>query len=274
MDGQQRTDRMVGWLPSDAEEQLELGWSVISHAFKQKWQDGQTEIEALKAENERLVKMLEKADDRSSALEEQLQRANDKSSQLVSENQNLVYTIKRLQKDVQRLENLKKVVLSQIQEDTDTIAFPASNTLRAVAAQTAQAQGGHTHTVMPSGHTNQHFVMSKPAESHMPATISAPLPAGAGRSGNGRSQPEMYPPTSQTATGAAETVAAVDGKEFFRVARSALSYESFNRFLSVIRQLNNRELSRDATLEHAKGIFGKDQPELLESFRMLLMRHM
>lgn len=64
----------------------------------------------------------------------------------------------------------------------------------------------------------------------------------------------------------------VDGKEFFRQARSRLSYEQFSAFLANIKDLNARKQSREETLRKAEEIFGIDNKDLYLSFQGLLNR--
>ncbi|KAL3508264.1 hypothetical protein ACH5RR_027665 [Cinchona calisaya] len=65
----------------------------------------------------------------------------------------------------------------------------------------------------------------------------------------------------------------IDGKEFFRQARSRLSYEQFSAFLSNIKELNAQKQSREETLRKAEHIFGMDNKDLYLSFQGLLNRN-
>eukprot|EP00971_Amphidinium_carterae_P099135 1960387-Amphidinium_carterae.1 len=65
----------------------------------------------------------------------------------------------------------------------------------------------------------------------------------------------------------------VDGKAFFRTARSRLSYEAFNQFLASIKRLNNQQQSREDTLDEARLIFGVENQDLYRDFESLLNRH-
>ncbi|CAI9088005.1 OLC1v1022232C1 [Oldenlandia corymbosa var. corymbosa] len=66
----------------------------------------------------------------------------------------------------------------------------------------------------------------------------------------------------------------IDGKEFFRQARSRLSYEQFSAFLANIKELNAQKQSREETLRKAEEIFGMDNKDLYLSFQGLLNRNM
>ncbi|MCE3215760.1 hypothetical protein HAX54_003386 [Datura stramonium] len=63
-----------------------------------------------------------------------------------------------------------------------------------------------------------------------------------------------------------------DGKEFFRQARSRLSYEQFSAFLTNIKELNAQKQSREETLKKAEEIFGMDNKDLYLSFQGMLNR--
>ncbi|GMH13379.1 hypothetical protein Nepgr_015220 [Nepenthes gracilis] len=65
----------------------------------------------------------------------------------------------------------------------------------------------------------------------------------------------------------------IDGKEFFRQARSRLSYEQFSAFLANIKELNAQKQSREETLKKAEEIFGADNKDLYLLFQGLLNRN-
>ncbi|KAL2495747.1 hypothetical protein Fot_39504 [Forsythia ovata] len=65
----------------------------------------------------------------------------------------------------------------------------------------------------------------------------------------------------------------IDGKEFFRQARSRLSLEQFSAFLSNVKELNAQKQSREETLRKAEEIFGVDNKDLYLSFQGLLNRN-
>lgn len=65
----------------------------------------------------------------------------------------------------------------------------------------------------------------------------------------------------------------IDGKEFFRQARSRLSLEQFSAFLANIKELNAQRQSREVTLRKAEEIFGTDNKDLYVSFQGLLNRN-
>eukprot|EP00252_Welwitschia_mirabilis_P023194 TRINITY_DN6508_c0_g1_i4.p1 TRINITY_DN6508_c0_g1~~TRINITY_DN6508_c0_g1_i4.p1 ORF type:complete len:186 (-),score=32.94 TRINITY_DN6508_c0_g1_i4:196-753(-) len=66
----------------------------------------------------------------------------------------------------------------------------------------------------------------------------------------------------------------VDGKEFFRQARSRLSIEQFSAFLANIKELNAHRQNKEETLRKAQEIFGSENKDLYIAFEGLLSRHL
>ncbi|KAA3485326.1 PH-response transcription factor pacC/RIM101 isoform 2 [Gossypium australe] len=64
----------------------------------------------------------------------------------------------------------------------------------------------------------------------------------------------------------------VDGKEFFRQARSRLSYEQFGAFLSNVKEFNSHKQTKEETLRKANEIFGSDNRDLYAIFEGLINR--
>ncbi|KFH01434.1 hypothetical protein TGVAND_265420B, partial [Toxoplasma gondii VAND] len=65
----------------------------------------------------------------------------------------------------------------------------------------------------------------------------------------------------------------VDGKVFFRNARSRMSYENFNLFLANIKKLNSHQQDREETLRNAQRLFGEANRDLFEEFKVMINRH-
>ncbi|KAL6652031.1 hypothetical protein ACP70R_010956 [Stipagrostis hirtigluma subsp. patula] len=65
----------------------------------------------------------------------------------------------------------------------------------------------------------------------------------------------------------------IDGKEFFRQARTRLSYEQFGAFLANIKEFNAQKQSREDTLSKAEEIFGTEHKDLYISFQNMLNRN-
>ncbi|KAK9844816.1 hypothetical protein WJX74_007212 [Apatococcus lobatus] len=66
----------------------------------------------------------------------------------------------------------------------------------------------------------------------------------------------------------------IDGREFFRLARSRLSAQRFGQFLQAIKELNSGAKTREQTLHQAKELFGTSEADLYGSFEELLNQHL
>ncbi|KAI9136273.1 hypothetical protein BKA69DRAFT_182176 [Paraphysoderma sedebokerense] len=64
---------------------------------------------------------------------------------------------------------------------------------------------------------------------------------------------------------------AVDGREFFRIARQTLSYDEFTILLWNVKAYNNREQTRQKTIENLNILLGTKHKSLFERFEKLLM---
>lgn len=89
------------------------------------------------------------------------------------------------------------------------------------------------------------------------------------------SMPSRYPSSQQisAASSPPRRTPQIDGKEFFRQARTRLSYEQFGTFLASIKELNAHRKSRQETLAKAEEIFGAENKDLYLSFQRLLNRN-
>lgn len=250
-------------LPQDHEDQMQLGIRIITSAFQNKMHSLEKEITGLRQTSEEQRSNVALLQKKNSALEVELVESHQRSQQLAEENKELFKTVGSLQKQIGRLEHLKRAVLSSIQDDQekeaelgDTRVLMNEEFLLGATPLTS-AELGYRPTPQPS--------RTRPSSppSHLPQAMTydghrAPAP--------------LEPLTSQVASpGAGSPV--VDGKQFFRQARSRLSYEAFNLFLASIKRLNNQQQSREDTLEEARRIFGPELQDLYKDFEALLNRH-
>jgi hypothetical protein len=68
----------------------------------------------------------------------------------------------------------------------------------------------------------------------------------------------------------AETI--VDGRDFFRRAKSILSYDQFTALLSNVKAYNTREQSRVRTLQNVYDGVAESHPQMYTEFEKLLTR--
>ncbi|KAJ1622117.1 hypothetical protein T492DRAFT_846563 [Pavlovales sp. CCMP2436] len=207
-------------------------------------------------------------------------------SVLESDKQQLELTCRALQKELTKLDSFKQSIISSIRDDSP-YAPPGLSAASGLAPSASAAR-----LLSPQAASN----LSSTYNSYRnPGSASAPPPGPLGYSPyasgasaapyayGGSAPPPAAPyarssPTSPIASQLGGPsgnggAAYVDGKDFFRLARTRLSYEQFNSFLANIKSLNDHTQSRDVTLEQARSIFGSGNEDLFASFRSLLSHH-
>lgn len=255
---------LVALLPTDPDQQLELAHRLASLAFTSKAAQLEAENAQLRQsvmQRQSQIKALER---RVTNLELEVNEAQEKARQsleeqtkLVGEKNALINTVKKLNRDLAKLDNFKRNLLQTLQDDEDV-----KDQLAAGADYTSDRL---VSSVLSSVHAE-----SPAPTAAVPATPASAAPdAGA----NVGLSPSMYatPGSGASPDGAG---ARVDGKEFFRQARARLQYEQFSQFLQNIKELNAHKQDRDQTLARAKEIFGSDNADLYQAFEALLSRHL
>jgi hypothetical protein len=81
---------------------------------------------------------------------------------------------------------------------------------------------------------------------------------------------ESKTPQQASITNTAASTGTIDGRQFFRQAKSVLSYDEFTNLLWNVKAYNNRDQSRSQTLENVHASIGKKYPELHMEFQSLL----
>ncbi|BAM40864.1 conserved hypothetical protein [Theileria orientalis strain Shintoku] len=244
----------LSWLPNDADEQLALGFRVVSNAYKTRVSGLESELRSMRtlvSEKTEHVAVLQK---KYSTLEDQLVQLNQRANQLTEENKNLVNTVKKLQRDLDRLENLKKMVLSSFKDDlnesdTNNRFYGLDEMVNSVVPRTGLGMRNDYATLQEY---NTNAAGDGFLKNHAYSSTPKPLQ-------------DTPLPTAQRES--------VDGRQFFKNAKNILHPDDFASFLSTIKKFNAQLLTRDETLAHAKQVFGEDS-RAFEDFRQLIMpRH-
>eukprot|EP00388_Colpodella_angusta_P008236 GDKJ01022664.1.p1 GENE.GDKJ01022664.1~~GDKJ01022664.1.p1 ORF type:complete len:246 (-),score=53.31 GDKJ01022664.1:119-856(-) len=238
-----------GGLPADADEQMAVGLRIIENAHRNRVESLLNELKALRSSVEEKTTALTSSQRRNNVLESELIEHKQKQTQLLDENAKLLTTIKRLQKDVTRLEAVRQAVLSSIngepQDGPVTDIYKSDDYLRSSAPVTMRE-------------------LQIENDSYNQARLSPARSNVNGHSSNFRAAPN----SAAMASGGDD-----DAREFFKMARSVLTSECFRVFLDHIKRLNAHETTRDETLMAADRLFGDSHPELLGQFKILLDRH-
>lgn len=238
-------------LPQDHEDQMQLGMRIVQNAFTNKVQALEQEISRLRFTNEEQRANVTALQKKTSALEVELVESHQRSQQLAEENKELFKTVGSLRKQIGRLEHLKAAVMSSIQDDAEK-----------------EAENGETRALM----NEEYLRNAAPLTSHSMGFQAAPpmysSPGFAPTSTPGGMGMDYRQPGMMTS----QPSPVVDGKEFFRHARSQLSHEVFNQFLQSIKRLNSQQQSREETLDETRRLFGPENQTLYQDFEALLNR--
>jgi len=250
-------------LPENHDDQLQLGFRMIQNAFTSKVNSLDQEIRTYRLTCEQQKNQALGLQRKHSALEVELVEGHQRSQQLGEENKELFRTVQQLRHQLARLDGLKKTLqdsvadhqLADVEQDDRSVYLRDEYirgvtplTLAAVQSENAQAVGYPAPPALTSAFSPEHHRRPSPGSHH---------PVGS---------------SMQTPAEAASSAPAVDGRQFFRMARSVLSYEAFNEFLANIKRLNNQQQSHEETLAQAAQIFGYENQNLYAEFESLLSR--
>eukprot|EP00775_Hariotina_reticulata_P011708 gene11708-11853_t len=264
-------------LPTDGFLQLELAHKICCHAYTQQVSRLESEAQHMHStltQNQHVIKSLER---RVAAMETEMQEHQQTARQslteqhkLIAEKNALIETVKRLNREVAKLEHFKRNLLQQLQDDAENDGSSLAPSLAAVDLTTERlvTEQHNINSILGPGAAR--FASPPPAARAAAGRGVVGSAGGAGSVAGLAAAAGSY--TSEG--GGARTSPRVDGKEFFRQARARLSYEQFSQFLVAIKELNAGRASRENTLTAARGLFGSHNDDLYGLFESLIMRHL
>ncbi|KAK9868234.1 hypothetical protein WJX84_001744 [Apatococcus fuscideae] len=247
-------------LPMDPYEQLKLAHQICCFAFSQK-------VGTLEADNRhhkqglaQRMSTIKTLESRVTSLQldlqdsqSQAQQMQEEAGRLSQEKAALLTTVQSLKADNDRLRAFKRKLLHSLQNDSERGDSFLADEEWAMATSSPVAHRG------PS---------SVPFSQALPALTSGPAAASMGwASGSPAHAAGMQRQPSQTPT-------TIDGREFFRLARSRLAAPRFGQFLQAIKELNSGAKTREQTLQQARDLFGTSEADLYASFEELLNQHL
>eukprot|EP00746_Dinoflagellata_sp_MGD_P167587 gnl/MRDRNA2_/MRDRNA2_98335_c0_seq1.p1 gnl/MRDRNA2_/MRDRNA2_98335_c0~~gnl/MRDRNA2_/MRDRNA2_98335_c0_seq1.p1 ORF type:complete len:259 (-),score=58.30 gnl/MRDRNA2_/MRDRNA2_98335_c0_seq1:194-970(-) len=248
----------TGMLPEQHEDQLALGFRIIQNSFKNKVHGLEQETKGFRIANEEQKHMSSGLQRKNSALEVELVESHQRTQQLAEENKELFKTVQQLRKRIGNLDDLKKKLQLSMQDELSSEAGADSTNMYLNDDYLRGSMPATLASMSSDGLMPQRI--AQPATSPMMYTYEAsPFPQ------------QMHAPAPAPAPVAANQPA-VEGKQFFRMARSQLSYEAFNEFLANIKRLNNQQQTRAETLQVARDIFGPQLEHLYFDFEQLLSK--
>merc|ERR1711988_295844 len=117
-------DSVLASLPADAEQQLEVGLHVLRHAFRKKVKEIETDNANMRQfgkEKQNQVVMLEqKVASLESVVDDMTRRAKElaaENARVASERDTLAENVKKLTRDMKRLDHFKRSILNTIETD-------------------------------------------------------------------------------------------------------------------------------------------------------------
>ncbi|CAL4900707.1 unnamed protein product [Urochloa decumbens] len=311
---------LLAALPSDPFAQLDVARRITSIALSSRV--GRLEAEAARlsaqlaerdAEAEDLRERVEQLDAALAVATGRLRRVEEEKETLARENASLSNTVRKLNRDVAKLEVFKKTLMQSLNEDdgSDSTAPRAS----VAASPNFSSAPSDEDSALQSSKSSQfsETTSSVSEESSQVAPDAPRLPRPQFFLPSYNSTPRITPPGSPPRGGYASVSASpprrhsisitsknvfndrssgysghysspfdassqtgrtrVDGKEFFRQVRNRLSYEQFGAFLANVKELNANRQTREDTLRKADEIFGPENKDMYTIFESLITRN-
>ncbi|CAH9053032.1 unnamed protein product [Cuscuta epithymum] len=298
------SDEVLSVIPTDPYEQLDLARKITSMAIASRVTKLESEVGRLRGMLHDKDRAIVELEDKVSHLEQSYQESElrlkitrEDNMKLLKERDTLALTAKKLGRDLEKLELFKRQLMQSLSEDNSTQSEAVDiGTYDQLAAKSLSPKASKqsiqrfsvtpyiTPRLTPTGTPKVASASVSPRR--YSAAESPHIASGATSPTNshyeGRGSMSSFFPSSQQSSAAnspprsrptSGQTPRIDGKEFFRQARSRLSYEQFSAFLANIKELNAHKQSREETLRKAEDIFGKDNKDLYTLFQGLLNRN-
>ncbi|XP_010938868.1 uncharacterized protein At4g15545 isoform X2 [Elaeis guineensis] len=312
-------EAVLSVIPSDPFEQLDVARKITSIALASRLSKLESEASRLRqrlAEKDDIVAELrakvETLDASLADVSDRLARADEEKETLLNENASLSNTIKKLNRDVSKLEIFKKTLMRSLQEEEESPQVGAPRVVPEKMTDTASfstgSLGEDKDAALPplkSSSVQNQFSDTASSISEDGSKQGKPYMLLTSRGSTPRFTPPDSPPRRHSISfsttrnlfderssifssmpsshhnsfsspfdmGAQTGRTRVDGKEFFRQVRSRLSYEQFSAFLANVKELNAHKQTREETLQKADEIFGPDNRDLYTIFEGLITRN-
>ena len=231
----------TNWLPESEDERIHLGFKVIQDAYRSKVQGLENDVRALRAATEEYKQALSALQKKSGITERELVEAHQRNFQMQEENKTLAASNRALHRQLEKQRKMQQTLAEALES----------------AAQDDDSPTGYDNTGSPDTSFTSRLTQPPPTRGYFPAPVAPAAPSVAAS----RQSPPL------------DTNSGVDGKTFFRTARSRLSYEGFNSFLGAIKRLNSHQSSKEDVVLEAKKIFGTENGDLMADFLQLINRH-
>ncbi|XP_038685059.1 uncharacterized protein At4g15545-like isoform X2 [Tripterygium wilfordii] len=296
-------DEILAVIPTDPYDQLDLARKITSMAIVSRVTKLEAETGRMRQDLFEKDRVISDMEEKVSRLQNAYQEADSKLKIMVDENMklskerdSLAVTAKKLSRDLSKLESFKRQLMQSLNDDNSYQAETVDIGTCDQAVPKAYPDKASRHVVQ---HSVSPYITPRLTPTGTPkifSTNGSPSAYSAAAtpqrtSGttsptktqyDGRTAVSAWYPSSQQSSAANSPphgrslpgrTPRIDGKEFFRRARSCLSYEQFSAFLANIKELNAQKQTREETLRKAEEIFGTDNKDLYLSFQGLLNRN-
>ncbi|KAF3666828.1 putative myb-related protein Zm1-like [Capsicum annuum] len=321
------SDEILAVIPTDPYDQLDVARKITSMAIASRVNKLEMEMERLCEKVNEKDRVIVELQDKVSQLEKACHEAElrlkftcEDNMKLTKERDSLAMTVKKMSRDLAKLETFKRQLVQSLSDDNSSQAETVDigtydqSTHKAYSVKEEVNSYGVHHSF--SGSTDStvinddaskralqrfsmtpNYITPRLTPTGTPKIVSTSVSprrysvaespqriSGANsptsRQYDGRGSMSSFFPSSQQSSAANSPPKGrplpgqtrIDGKEFFRQARSRLSYEQFSAFLTNIKELNAQKQSREETLRKAEEIFGMENKDLYLSFQGLLNR--
>lgn len=233
------------------------------------------ERDALKEQCAEMKLRSKQLERRVTSMEDELHDAADKASmameerdKLVAEKTALINTVKKLNREVAKLDAFKRNLAQTLADDGEDAAGAGDAAGERLVTSVLASAEANENRFDRFGERGSRYGGSQTSE-RSPERISR-------RSSAAVSPAPTASPLGEAngGDGAPANDRKVDGKAFFREARARLSYEHFSDFLQNIKELNAHKQTRAETLARADDIFGESNKDLFRTFESLLVKHL
>ncbi|XP_019439742.1 PREDICTED: uncharacterized protein At4g15545-like isoform X6 [Lupinus angustifolius] len=312
-------EELVQVLPSDPFEQLDLARKIMSVALATRVNALQSESSILSAElankDATVAELQSEVDSLYAAIseaEERFAKAEEEKERLVTENASLSNTVRKLTRDVSKLQVFKRTLMQSFQEEeensggavaaklqsqtsiTSSTFHPEDNDASLPPSRSSSMQDSvaarprvpynfllasqtSTPRVTPPGSPPSLSASVSPTRSSKPVSPirrhSVSFSSSRGIYDDRSSVFSSSGSVSSTDTLTQTGRTRVDGKEFFRQVRSRLSNEQFGALLANVKELNSHKQTKAETLQKVDEIFGSENKDLYAIFEGLITRN-
>uniref|UniRef100_A0A0E0KV77 At4g15545-like C-terminal domain-containing protein n=1 Tax=Oryza punctata TaxID=4537 RepID=A0A0E0KV77_ORYPU len=260
-------DEILAVIPTDPYEQLDVARKITSMAIASRVTRLEADVASLR--RDLADRDLAEADLRARLADSdaRLLAALDENAKLAKERDSLASTAKKMARNLAKLEAFKKQLMKSLNEVSSS-RTAADSSSRSTMTESAQE---HQFSVTP-------YTAPKLTPGSTPKFLSGPTSPTRSlsevhstfSSWNGSSSHQYSAPTSPPQRRSFAGRPRIDGKEFFRQARTRLSYEQFGAFLANIKEFNAQKQSREDTLSKAEEIFGTEHKDLTVTYNKVL----